>query len=83
MTGVGLGLPGTEHVFEKGNDARILAGEQLIDAIPGHQRKGMLGKHITRLVKRENGDPTFETIDDESEVIKLAGRAGTADGQPP
>ena len=34
----------------------------------------MVDKHITRLVKREAGDPTFETIDNEAEVIKLAGR---------
>ncbi len=42
-------------------------------------RREMVDRHITRLVKREFGDPTFETIDDESEVIKLAGRAAPLD----
>ena len=38
----------------------------------------MVDLHITRLVKRESGDPTFETIDDEAEVVKLAGTARAA-----
>jgi 3-oxoacyl-(acyl-carrier-protein) synthase len=36
----------------------------------------MLDKHITRLVKSDNGGPTFETITDVADVIKLAGRGG-------
>ncbi|HXJ62580.1 MAG TPA: beta-ketoacyl synthase N-terminal-like domain-containing protein, partial [Actinomycetota bacterium] len=79
ITGAGIGLPGTEHVFDEANIARILGGEQLIGEIPPRLRTAMLDKHITRLVKRENGDPSFETIADESEVIKLAGRAGAFD----
>ena len=39
----------------------------------------MVDLHITRLVKRESGDPTFETIDDEAEVVKLAGRHAPLD----
>ncbi len=35
--------------------------------------------HITRLVKREAGDPTFERIADEAEVVKLAGRRAPLD----
>ncbi len=34
----------------------------------------MVDLRITRLVKRASGDPTFETIADEAEVVKLAGR---------
>ena len=79
ITGAALGLPGTERVFDDGNVGRILRGEQLIDAIPTRLRKAMLDKHITRLVKRENGDPSFETIDEEADVIRLAGRAGAFD----
>ena len=33
----------------------------------------MVDLNITRLIKRESGDPTFETIDDEADVVKLAG----------
>src|SRR6266508_3794172 len=79
ITGAALGLPGTERIFDDGNVGRILRGEQLIDAIPTRLRKAILDKHITRLVKRENGDPSFETIVDEADVIRLAGRGGAFD----
>ncbi|HYU56442.1 MAG TPA: beta-ketoacyl synthase N-terminal-like domain-containing protein, partial [Actinomycetota bacterium] len=79
VTGAALGLPGTEHVFDDGNVGRILRGEQLIGPVPEGLRRAMLDKHVTRLVKRENGDPTFETIDDAADVIKVAGRAGAFD----
>src|SRR6266545_2013258 len=61
VTGAALGLPGVERVFDDENVARILAGEQFIDTIPRRFRRAMVDHHITRLVKRESGDPTFET----------------------
>ena len=79
ITGAALGLPGVERVFDDGNIGRILSGEQFIDAIPRRVRQAMVDKHITRLVKRETGDPTFETIDSERDVIKLAGRNAPLD----
>jgi acyl transferase domain-containing protein/acyl carrier protein len=79
ITGASVGLPGTERVFDDANVARILSGEQFIDAIPMRIRREMVDRHITRLVKRELGEATFETIADESEVIKLAGRAAPLD----
>ena len=79
ITGAGLGLPGTPHVFDDENVARLLRGEQLIGSIPENIRKAMLDKNITRLVKSDNGGPTFEAISDVGDVIKLAGRAGAFD----
>ncbi|MGE5695920.1 MAG: SDR family NAD(P)-dependent oxidoreductase [Candidatus Sericytochromatia bacterium] len=79
ITGAALGLPGVERVFDDDNITRILDGQQFIDSIPHKLRREMLDRHITRLVKRESGDPTFETIDSEDEVIKLAGRAAPLD----
>src|SRR5207237_6059163 len=64
-----------------GNVARILRGEQLIAPIPAAFRRAILDKHITRLVKTENGGPTFETIENVADVIKLAGRGGAFDLQ--
>ena len=55
ITGAALGLPGTEHVFDDGNIGRILRGDQFIDSIPARLRRDMLDKHITRLVKSDNG----------------------------
>jgi acyl transferase domain-containing protein len=74
ITGAALGLPGVERVFDDDNVARILDGQQFIDTIPHKLRRAMLDRRITRLVKRAAGDPTFETIDREADVIKLAGR---------
>jgi acyl transferase domain-containing protein/NAD(P)-dependent dehydrogenase (short-subunit alcohol dehydrogenase family) len=79
ITGAALGLPGTEHVFDDANIARILQGEQFINLIPLQFRQAMLDKHITRLVKSESGEARFETLSDVADVIKLAGRGGAFD----
>jgi acyl transferase domain-containing protein/NAD(P)-dependent dehydrogenase (short-subunit alcohol dehydrogenase family) len=79
ITGAALGLPGTEHIFDDANVARILRGDQFIDVIPTRLRHAMLDKHITRLVKSENEGPRFESIDNLADVIKLAGRGGAFD----
>ena len=79
ITGAALGLPGTDHIFDDANIARILRGDQFIDSIPARFRQAMLDKHITRLVKSENGEATFETISSVADVIKLAGRGGAFD----
>ncbi|WP_204068865.1 type I polyketide synthase, partial [Planobispora siamensis] len=79
VTGAALGLPGVERVFDDENLARILAGQQFIDTIPHRFRRAMVDRRITRLVKREAGDPTFETIDNEADVIKLAARHAPLD----
>jgi 3-oxoacyl-(acyl-carrier-protein) synthase len=79
ITGAALGLPGTERVFDDENVARILSGQQFIDVIPRQVQREILDKHITRLVKSDTGDPVFETIESEGEVVKLAGRYGAFD----
>ncbi|MGO9253205.1 MAG: beta-ketoacyl synthase N-terminal-like domain-containing protein, partial [Mycobacterium sp.] len=79
VTGAALGLPGVERVFDDANVARILEGQQFIDTIPHRLRRAMVDRHITRLVKRASGGPTFETIANEAEVIKLAGRGAPLD----
>ena len=60
ITGAALGLPGTERIFDDANVGRILHGEQFIDVIPTRFRHAMLDKHITRLVKSDEGGATFE-----------------------
>ena len=74
-----LGLPGTARVFDDANVARLLHGEQFIDVIPTRFRHAILDKHITRLVKSDDGGGSFETIDSPNDVIKLAARAGALD----
>src|SRR5580704_13289607 len=79
ITGAALGLPGADHIFDDGNIARLLNGDVFIEAIPASFRRAMLGKNITRLVKSEKGDASFQTIDDVADVIKLAGRGRAFD----
>src|SRR5271165_3062331 len=79
ITGAAIGLPGTEHIFDDGNIARILRGDQFIKAIPAKLRQDMLDRRITRLVKSESGEARFDTIEDVADVIKLAGRGGAFD----
>ena len=79
ITGAAIGLPGTDHIFDDANIARLLNGDQFISAIPDEFRRAMLDKNITRLVKTETGDASFETIGDVADVIKLAGRGRTFD----
>ncbi len=79
VTGAALGLPGMERVFDDENLGRILHGQQLIDVIPSRFRRAMLDKHITRLVKGEDGSAAFEALSHPDEVIRLAARAGRFD----
>lgn len=79
ITGAALGLPGTERIFDDGNIASILRGDQLISSIPTQFRQAILDKHITRLVKSEAGEPRFETLTDVADIVKLAGRGGAFD----
>jgi acyl transferase domain-containing protein/NAD(P)-dependent dehydrogenase (short-subunit alcohol dehydrogenase family) len=77
ITGAALGLPGTERVFDDSNVRRILHGEPFIDVLPNRLRKAQLDKNVTRLMKNDNGGPTFELITKTTDVIRLAARAGT------
>jgi acyl transferase domain-containing protein/acyl carrier protein len=79
ITGGSVGLPGTAQVFDDHSLARILGGEQFITPIPDGIRQEIADRHITRLVKGDDGQASFETIDDPANVIKLAARSGALD----
>jgi 3-oxoacyl-(acyl-carrier-protein) synthase len=79
VSGAALGLPGTARVFDDGNLGALLHGVQLIDVIPSRLRHAILDKHITRLVKKDDGSGSFEEISSPADVIKLAARAGALD----
>ena len=79
VTGVGLGLPGVERVFDDRNLERFLSGEVFIQPIPDGLREKMARKRIHRLVKSSSGEAEFAIIDQVDGVVKLAGRAGAFD----
>jgi len=76
VSGGSVGLPGGGHIFRDDNIARLLRGEQFIDTVPMRTRKEMVDRHITRLVKAQDGSGSFEIIGSPSEGIKLAGQPG-------
>ncbi|HEY5165804.1 MAG TPA: type I polyketide synthase, partial [Acidimicrobiia bacterium] len=74
ITGAALGLPGTEHIFDDDNVAKILAGQNFISVLGDDARQRMVDMRITRLVKdAASGGGSFATIDNPQDVIKLAG----------
>jgi acyl transferase domain-containing protein/NAD(P)-dependent dehydrogenase (short-subunit alcohol dehydrogenase family)/acyl carrier protein len=79
ITGAALGLPGTEHTFDDESVGRLLRGEQFIHSIPERFRQAILDKHITRVVKSNDGSGSFENLTGLADVIKLAGRGGKFD----
>ncbi|HYK89474.1 MAG TPA: beta-ketoacyl synthase N-terminal-like domain-containing protein, partial [Acidobacteriota bacterium] len=79
ITGASLGLPGVDRVFDDANVARMLRGDQFIDAVPVDLRKAMVEKNITRLVKTAGGEGRFESIENLDDVIKLAARGRNLD----
>jgi acyl transferase domain-containing protein/acyl carrier protein/NAD(P)-dependent dehydrogenase (short-subunit alcohol dehydrogenase family) len=79
ITGAAVGLPGVDRVFDDSNVERILRGDVFIEAIPMNLRRAMVEKNITRLVKSESGEGRFESIENLSDVIKLAARSKDLD----
>jgi acyl transferase domain-containing protein/acyl carrier protein len=79
IAGASIGLPGTERIFDDQQLARILGGQQFIGPIPDAIREAIADRHITRLVKGDDGQASFEVIDDPERVIKLAARSGALD----
>jgi acyl transferase domain-containing protein/acyl carrier protein len=79
ISGAALGLPGTPRLFDDEQVARILRGQQFIGPIPDAIREEIADRRITRLVKGDRGEASFETIDDPAAVIKLAARSGELD----
>ena len=79
ITGAGLGLPGRGHrVFEDENIDQLLKGDMRIEGLSETERKQMLEKHVTRLVKSEAG-AVMEEITSFDQTLKLAGQGGKFD----
>ncbi|MGD8414254.1 MAG: beta-ketoacyl synthase N-terminal-like domain-containing protein, partial [Candidatus Latescibacterota bacterium] len=79
VTGASIGLPGVARVFDDGNVGRVLHGDVFIKPIPAAEREAMADKRITRLVKSQDGEASFETINDPAHVVKLAARGDAVD----
>jgi malonyl CoA-acyl carrier protein transacylase len=78
-TGASVGLPGGAEVFDPDNFQSILRGDNRISVIGEDYRKRFLDKDLVRLVKDEAGQGSFLPVDDDEQVIHLAGRAAEFD----
>ncbi len=77
VTGVGIGIPGkSKNVFADDNIDAVLLGENFIDSVADEVKQEMINKNITRLIKSADGNATFESIENMSQVINLAGQLG-------
>jgi malonyl CoA-acyl carrier protein transacylase len=78
-SGAAIGLPGGKTVFDDDNFHSILRGDNRLTRIDPDYRARFLTKGITRLVKDEAGQGSFENIERDDQVLQLAGRAGHFD----
>ena len=74
-----LSLKSLREFAKKRLPDEVLIDLDARDECPLEIVRHMLDKHITRLVKSDDGDPRFETINDVADVIKLAGRGEAFD----
>ena len=80
ISGISVGLPGINYdVFGDNTFDRILEGKNMIDPMSEDEKQRLVDLNITRLVKAPDGEARFETIKDNNDVVKLAGRMGRFD----
>jgi acyl transferase domain-containing protein/NAD(P)-dependent dehydrogenase (short-subunit alcohol dehydrogenase family)/acyl carrier protein len=77
ISGVAMGLPGERFkVFDDNVYDRLADGINMIDPVPQDVRTKIAEKNITRLLKKSDGEASFEIITDKADVVKLSGRKG-------
>ena len=74
-SGASVGLPGGTEVFSEDNVHSVLRGDNRIDPVPQHVREAFLDKGIVRVFKDASGQGSFEPVEREDQVIRLAGQA--------
>ncbi len=79
VTGVSLGLPGLDEVFQKDTFDRIIAGENFISELSDEYKQRFLDKNLVRIVKDSNGNTELVPCENFEMIPQLAGRAGYFD----
>ena len=79
VSGVSLGLPGLDEVFDQGGWDAILRGQNLISELSPEMKQRLLDKRIVRLVKEEDGTANLVPADSIDTIPQLAGRGGHFD----
>ena len=73
VTGVSLGLPGGERVFDEDTFERLVRGETCISEVSDAYKQRLLDKNIVRLIKGRDGSVNMEKATEFSDIPQLAG----------
>ena len=73
ITGVSLGLPGGERVFDKGNFEKLIRGETCISEVTDEYKQRLLDKNIVRLIKGRDGSVGMDAAKEFGDIPQLAG----------
>ena len=73
VTGVSLGLPGGEKVFDSNVFERLVNGETCISEVSDEYKQRLLDKNIVRLIKGRDGSVNMEPAEIFGDIPQLAG----------
>ena len=73
VTGVSLGLPGGEKVFDSNVFERLVNGETCISEVSDQYKQRLLDKNIVRLIKGRDGSVNMEPAEMFGDIPQLAG----------
>ena len=73
ITGISLGLPGGERVFDEGNFEKLVRGETCISEVTNEYKQRLLDKNLVRLIKGRDGSVGMEAAKEFGDIPQLAG----------
>ena len=73
ITGISLGLPGGEKVFDEGNFEKLVRGETCISEVTDEYKQKLLDKNIVRLIKGRDGSVGMDAATEFGDIPQLAG----------
>ena len=73
VTGVSLGLPGGERVFDEDTFERLVRGETCLSEVSDEYKQRLLDKNIVRLIKGRDGSVNMEQATEFGDIPQLAG----------
>ena len=73
VTGVSLGLPGGEKVFDEDTFERLVRGETCISEVSDEYKQRLLDKNLVRLIKGRDGSVNMEQATEFGDIPQLAG----------
>jgi 3-oxoacyl-(acyl-carrier-protein) synthase/acyl carrier protein/NAD(P)-dependent dehydrogenase (short-subunit alcohol dehydrogenase family) len=79
VSGISLGLPGLDQVFQPDTFERIIAGENFITELSDEFKQRLLDKNLVRIVKDSSGNSELVACESFDMIPQLAGRGGYFD----